>query len=210
VPADELGLEVLVQLHDARNVATPITVVRCTPDRDHTFVVEMPFIALVDQLMSPSDQLQAIDMIELRRDLVTKQPARASGTDSPGLDFFGVAPDEVAEGAFMRDLLGAGDDADLIERPDFGGEAAVYAEDFAVYDGAEGQEVKDLAGGLPDGRIAVFVHALFVETVDLGYLARLVVAADQRYAFGVSMTVSIVVEWSQEKGVNWPGRRQGE
>lgn len=63
------------------------------------------------------------------------------------------------------------------------------AEDFAVDDGAEGHEVEDLAAGFPDGGVAVFLDAFFVETVDLGDLAGFVVAADEGHAVGVSVEV---------------------
>lgn len=86
----------------------------------------------------------------------------------------------------MGDFLRASDDADLIQGADFGAEAAVHAEDFAVDDGAQHEEVEDLTAGFPDGGVAVFGLTFFVETVDLGYLTGFVVAADEGYAVGVA------------------------
>jgi hypothetical protein len=125
-------------------------------------------------------------MIKLGRDLVPEQPPRPAGTDSPRLDVLGVAPDEVAEGALVGDLLGAGDDADLVDGADFRGKAAVHAEHGAIDNGGEDEEVEDLAAGFPDGGVAVFLLAFFVEAVDLGDLAGFVVAADEDYPVGVS------------------------
>ena len=62
----------------------------------------------------------------------------------------------------------------------------MHAEDFAVDDGAQHEEVEDLTAGFPDGGIAVFGLAFFVEAVDLGYLTGFVVAADEGHAVGVS------------------------
>ena len=62
----------------------------------------------------------------------------------------------------------------------------MYAEDFAVDDGAEDEEVEDLAAGFPDRGVAVFGLAFFVETVDLGYLTGFVVAADEGDSIGVA------------------------
>lgn len=89
-------------------------------------------------------------MVELGRDFVAKQPPSASRGDSPGTDIFGVAPNEVAKGAFMGDFLGASDDSDLVERTDLGTQTAVDAENFAVDDGSKNKKVEDLAAALPD------------------------------------------------------------
>lgn len=86
----------------------------------------------------------------------------------------------------MGDLLCASYDADLIQGADFGAQAAVHAEDFAVDDGAEDEEVEDLTAGFPDGGVAVFGLAFFVEAVDLGYLTGFVVAADEGDSIGVA------------------------
>ena len=48
-----------------------------------------------------------------------------------------------------------------------------------VDDSGEGEKVEDLTAGLPDGGVAVFLLAFFVEAVDLGDLAGFVVAADE-------------------------------
>ena len=86
----------------------------------------------------------------------------------------------------MGDLLRASYDADLIKGADFGAQAAVHAEDFAVNDGPEDEEVEDLTAGFPDGGVAVLGLAFFVETVDLGYLTGFVVAANEGDSIGVS------------------------
>ena len=86
----------------------------------------------------------------------------------------------------MRDLLGTGHDADLVEGANLGTQAAVHAEDFAVDDGGEDEEVEDLAARLPHGRVAVFLLTLLVEAVDLGDLPGFVVAAHEGDAVGES------------------------
>jgi len=77
----------------------------------------------------------------------------------------------------------------------------VYAEHFAVDNGGEGQEVEDLTACFPDGGVAVFCLAFFVEAVDLGDLAGLVVAADEGDAVGESSNVSEDREGVWEKGI---------
>lgn len=124
-------------------------------------------------------------MAELGGDFVAEEPACASGTDGPCLDVFGIRPDEIAKGALVGDLLCAGDDADLIQGPDFRAQSAVDAKDFAVDYGTKGHEIEYLTARFPDGSVAVLLHAFLVEAVDLRDLAGFVVTTDEGDAVGV-------------------------
>jgi hypothetical protein len=88
------------------------------------------------------------------------------------------------------DLLCARNDADLIERPDFRAQSAVHTKHLAVDYGGQGEKVEDLAAGLPHGGVAVLGLAFFVEAVDLRYLPRFVVSADECDAIGEPDVVS--------------------
>jgi len=204
----EAWVQVLAEVHDGGDVAAAVAVVGSAPYCDDGFIFEVPLccgiwsargvcdvqwvsgeihlVALVDQLVSTRNELEAIDMVELRCDLISKQPPCTTRRDSPGANVLWVAPDEIAKGAFVGDLLSASNDTDLVNGADFRTEPTVDAENFAVNDGAEDEEVEDLATGFPDGGVAVFLLAFFVETVYLGDLARLVVAADDGDAVGVA------------------------
>lgn len=100
--------------------------------------------------MRARDKLKVVDMVELARDLVPKQPASTTRRDSPSTHVFRITPDKITESAFMGNLLSASDDADLVDGTDFRAEAAVHAKNFAVNDGTENEKVEDLATGLPD------------------------------------------------------------
>lgn len=78
----------------------------------------------------------------------------------------------------MRDFLGTSNYADLIESPNLWTQATVNAKNPAVDNCCKWKEVKDLATCFPDRRISVLRLTFFVETVDLGDLARLVISAD--------------------------------
>ena len=67
-----------------------------------------------------------------------------------------------------------------------GAKATMHAKDAAVDDGAEGEIVEDLAAPAPDIAAAVLALTLVIEAVDLGDLARLVVAADKGHALRVA------------------------
>src|SRR3569833_441072 len=199
----ELGIEIFVDRHDRSNVAAPITVVWCRPDSDHGLLSEMELrekrrecqpgliqgaireggkktylVALVDQLVGTRDGLETIDVVELGGHLVPKEPACSARAASPRVDVFGLAPHEVADGALMRYLLRTRHDPDLVDGPNLGRQPAVDAEDGAVDDGGQDEEVKHLAAGLPHRGVAVLRLALLVEAVHLGDLAGLVITSN--------------------------------
>ncbi len=130
--------------------------------------------------------MQTVDVIEFRRNLVAKEPTCTSWGNRPRVYIFRIAPDQITKGAFVGDLLGSSDDADLVQGAYFGRQAAVNAEDLAVNNGGKGQEVKDLAAGLPDRGVAVLCLTLFVEAIDLGDLSRFVVPSYQGDSVGKS------------------------
>lgn len=191
----ELGVQILADVHDRSHVTAAIAVIRSRPDSDNgllrevilsTFRIKfkshewLPYlITFVDKLVSTSNELQAIDMVELGCDLITKEPASATGRDSPSINVLRIAPDEIAEGTLMRNLLSTGDDTNLIDSADFWAKTTVNAEDLAINDSSQDQEVEDLATRLPDRRVAVLLLTLFVEAIDLSDLAGLVIATDE-------------------------------
>lgn len=147
----KLGIEIRVHRHDGRHVAAAVAVVGGRPDRDDGFLGEMELggvssdasvifygtnlVALVDQLMGPGNRCQPVDVVELGGHLVSKEPARTARTDSPCVDIFRIAPYKIAKGTLMRNLLGAGNDSDLVDGADLGAETAMDAEHGAVDDG---------------------------------------------------------------------------
>lgn len=57
---------------------------------------------------------------------------------------------------------------------------------LAVDDGSEDHEVEDLTTGFPDRCVAILLHAFFIKPIDLGNLARFMVATDKCDFVGVS------------------------
>jgi hypothetical protein len=125
-------------------------------------------------------------MIELAGDLVSEQPAGTTRTNSPRFYVLWIGPDEVAERALVRNLLGSGHHADLVDGADLWAEAAVDAQDLAIDNGGEDKEVKNVTAGLPHRSVAVLLLTFLVEAVYLCNLAGLVVASDKDDAIGVS------------------------
>lgn len=64
------------------------------------------------------------------------------------------------------------------------------AEDFAVDDCAENEEIEDLTAGFPDRSIAIFLLTFFVETVDLSNLTGFMITSDESDAVRIAGRLS--------------------
>jgi hypothetical protein len=64
----------IVNLHNGRLVTTAITVIGSRKDSDDTAVV-LPLVALHDKLVSPGDEMKAVDVGELLGNVLAKRVA---------------------------------------------------------------------------------------------------------------------------------------
>lgn len=67
-------LEILADFAHGGEVTAAITIIGCTPNCHDILVIEMVLVALVNQLVSTSNQCQVIDVTKLFRHFVTKEP----------------------------------------------------------------------------------------------------------------------------------------
>ena len=139
-------------------------------------------VAFIYKLMGTSNKLKAVDVVKFCSDLVAKQPPSTTWGYSPSPNVFRITPDQITEGAFVRNLLCSSNNAYLVQGTDFRTQATVDAEHFPVNDSTEHQEIKDLATGFPDRGITIFLLAFFVKPVDLCDLARFMIASDEGHA----------------------------
>ena len=181
----ELAVEVLVELEYGGHVAAAVAVVGRRPDGQHG-LVEVPLVALHDELVGATNEVDVVGVVELSDHVAAEQVAGAARTHAPADDLLRVGPKQIANGALVRHLLLAVDGAYLIESGDGGREAAVHAEDLLVDDGRQADVVEDLRAVLPHANRAVLAQALVVEAVHLGDLTRLVVAAYERDAVRIA------------------------
>lgn len=150
-------------------------------------------VTFVDQLMSTSDQLQAVDLVKLGRNLVSEQPSCTTWRHCPGVDLFRIGPHEITEGSLMRNFLCTSDDTNLIQSADLWRQTTVNTENCSIYDSSKNEEVENLATCLPDRRVTIFLLALLVETIYLGNLAGLVVSTNQGDAIRISKIISFLL-----------------
>ena len=69
------------------------------------------------------------------------------GPDGPGLDVIGIRPHEVAEAAFVRNLLPPINQPHLVDRAELWRESTVHTQDAAVHDGGEGAPARRRSKG---------------------------------------------------------------
>jgi hypothetical protein len=178
----KVTFHLLVDVENRRDVSASVAVVGCGPDGDEVLVLEPVSEAVHHELMGAGDQLKVVDVVEFGSDTGSEEPASASWGESPSLNLFWIGPHEVAEGALVRDLHTAFEQADLVEGLDVWGEATVDAEDLSFNDGADTEEVEHFGAVFPGVGVSVLSDRLVVEAVDGGDLAGLVVSAQQRDA----------------------------
>ncbi len=167
----------LINLHDCGLITTSVAVVGCT-ENGHHIPVLAPIVTLHDELMRSCHQCQTIVVIERLADVLTKGISRTSRTDTPSTPIIRITPQQVTHRPFMWHLLNPVQTPDIVQRIDTRTQSSVEAKDLVVNQGCERQVVKEIGKVFPHVRVAVFAQALVVEAVDLGDLARFMVAAE--------------------------------
>jgi hypothetical protein len=104
-------LEVLIYVHEGCLVPAPVAVVGRREDRRDVFVVSGGITLgygstyIHHQLMSSSDHLEVIVVVELFGDVLTEGVTGTSRVDPPSTPVVGVRPKQVAHWAFVGHLL---------------------------------------------------------------------------------------------------------
>lgn len=135
--------------------------------------------------MSSGDEVNIIDVVEFSSHLGSEQPAGTSWRHSPGFDFLGIRPHQVAEGAFMRDFHSSFDKSDLVNGFDVWRESTMDAEYLALDDSSDAQVVEHFCAIFPWVGISVLSDSLVVEAVDSGNLSCFMVSSEQSNVCGV-------------------------
>jgi hypothetical protein len=94
----------IINLQYGSHVPTSVTVVRCTENGNHLLFMS-PVKSIHNQLMSSSNQLKAVCVIELFRYILAKSISSTTRRYSPTTSVIWVRPKEIAHGPFMRNLL---------------------------------------------------------------------------------------------------------
>lgn len=116
-------------------------------------------------------------MVKGLANILAESVTGSTGGYSPAAAVIGVRPQKITHGTLVRHFLDAVERTNVIKGIDAGRKTTVKTEDLVVNEGGQGKVVEEVGEELPDIGIAVFPQALIVEAVDLGNLARLVVAS---------------------------------
>ena len=89
VKHEEVVVHVLVNLHDTGLVRAAVAVIGRREYSDDMLIMT-PVEAVHDELMRTRDQLQAIDVIELLRNILAEGVPSTSGGDTPACAVIGI------------------------------------------------------------------------------------------------------------------------
>eukprot|EP00211_Chloroparvula_japonica_P017738 CAMPEP_0119131886 /NCGR_PEP_ID=MMETSP1310-20130426/10845_1 /TAXON_ID=464262 /ORGANISM="Genus nov. species nov., Strain RCC2339" /LENGTH=298 /DNA_ID=CAMNT_0007122483 /DNA_START=176 /DNA_END=1070 /DNA_ORIENTATION=- len=176
----EVVVHVLVNLADGGQVAAAVAIVGSREDR-HCRPLVCPQEPVAHELVGPHDEFEPVGVVELLADVLPKGVPRSTGGDAPAVALIGVAPQEVAHGAFVGHLLEPVQLVDAIYGLQRRAEPRVRAEELALDERRQGQEVEQVRDHLPHVGAAVLPQALIVKAVHLRDLPRLVVSPDDRH-----------------------------
>ena len=157
-------LHVFVKLHNSGLVATAVAVVGRGED-GHDVLLVAPVVAFHDELMSAGDEVEAVVVIELLRNVLPESVAGSSRGGTPAGPVVGVGPEEVAHGAFVGHLLDSVELAYVVESINGGRKAAVEAENLLLNESGEREVVEEVREELPHVGAPVLAKALVIEPI---------------------------------------------
>mmetsp|Transcript_96302 Transcript_96302/g.171084 ORF Transcript_96302/g.171084 Transcript_96302/m.171084 type:complete len:257 (+) Transcript_96302:63-833(+) len=178
VELQECVFEMLIDLHHGRLVPTPVAVVGRGEDCHHIPVVA-PIVALHDKLMSACNELEAIGMIELLRNVLSEGVACTAWRNSPAASVVRIGPQKVTHRSFVWNFLYSVQLTDVVQGVQGRRDATVHADDLVLDDGCNRQVVKGVCEEFPNCGSSVSADAFIEEAVDLRNLATLVISTQQ-------------------------------
>ena len=181
---DEVSVGVLVQTQQGSLVVHAVAVVGGGPERDQLFV-EPVDVPLLHQLVGSHDQRQIVQQVEVIHHLVSEYPARTSWVPAPGFDVLRVGPHQISQRTLVGYFLLTIQETHLVDGGQIGWQASMHAEQVAIDDGSQWEEVKGLIEILPAIWISVFLVDLIQEAIHHRDVPALVVAPQQVHPLGV-------------------------
>ena len=97
----EIVIHLLIHLHYACFVATPITVVWSWENCYDSFFMT-PVVSIHHKLVSSCHKLQTIRVVEILRDVLTESETSSSWRDAPTMPVIWVRPQKITHRAFVR------------------------------------------------------------------------------------------------------------
>lgn len=136
--------------------------------------------------MSPSNQSQAVVVVERFRNVLSECVPRTARRNSPATTIIGITPEQIAHGSLMRDFLNAVQGPNVVQSVDRRAQPTVQTEDLVFNESCEGKVVEKVGEVFPHVGVAIFAQALVIEAIHLGDLAGFVVSTKNRNTLGVA------------------------
>jgi hypothetical protein len=147
------------------DVGASVAVVRSRPDSDQVLFLEVELVSFLDKLMGSGDQVNAVNLTELRGNSVTEKPSGSSWRHGPGFNFFWVRPHEIREWTIVRHFLLSVNVSDLVESLDVWRESSVNAQDLSFNTSSKAHVVEHISAVFPWVHITVLFEVFIIESI---------------------------------------------
>mmetsp|Transcript_28058 Transcript_28058/g.63438 ORF Transcript_28058/g.63438 Transcript_28058/m.63438 type:complete len:212 (+) Transcript_28058:167-802(+) len=169
VKLNEFRMHVFVDLHDRGLVPASVAVVGRAEQSDYRVLVR-PVVSLHDQLMCSDNKLEAVDVVEMLRNILSEGVSCSSRADSPSNPVVRVAPHQIADGTFMGNFLESLELLHLRHCIKGGRQPSVGTKQLLVDGCREREEIKQIREAFPHIRAAIFSDAFIVKSIHLSDL----------------------------------------
>mgnify|MGYP006888316163 CR=1 FL=1 len=146
----------------------------------------MPFVALLNKLMSSYDQSYIVCMWELIYNFLAKQPASSSRVLLPEIDvLLRIRPHQITYRPRWGNLNISFKSSNSVNCSSFGRKSAVYAKYLSFYDSGEWEVIKGVIKVMPDVVISIFFGYFVIKSIYIGYVTALMVAPQQYHSLRI-------------------------
>jgi len=175
----------VVQFHDGRQIAAPVTVVRSAENGDDG-VIMAPIEAFHDELVGAGDEREGVGVIPRFGHVLAEGVAGAARRHAETRPVIGIRPQQIAHGALVRHLANAVHTSYLVDGGDGRTESAVETKDQVVDERRQRQIIEKIHKQLPYFHVSVLGETFVVESVHLRDLARFVISSEDGDALGIT------------------------
>ena len=92
----KLTFPLLPHPHKTSHIPTPITIIRCRPNR-HTSILKPPLMPRLHQLMRPYHPTQPIMLQKINRRPTTEYPTHSTTAQHPSIDLVRIGPHQISK-----------------------------------------------------------------------------------------------------------------
>lgn len=122
-------------------------------------------MTIKNKLMGSADEIESIDVVEIRDNLISEEPACSSHIWCPGSDIIWVRPHEISIGSFHWDFLSSVNGSDLVNGDYLLRETTMNTENSIINECTDREAIKEVTEKSPGSIVSVFSGDLLIESV---------------------------------------------